>query len=396
MTLEYSFFVNLLSDHVNKRKTSCPSETIDWVQVLYFAQIQQVEGIVFHQCKAFLPEDIKNSLQDKYYSSIVVYAKREYLAKELLKSLREKSINAFIVKGFPVASYYPLPPLRTMGDTDIVVHSEDRNRVHVLLLEQGYISESNFEDREWIYYKDKFELELHDQLIYSEAINRRSHEALLMKFWDFVHNGELDWNYHFIYLILHLRKHLMNCGVGFRQFMDVAVVAKNKVELDWKWIEDQLVNLDLIAFSKIVFALNERWFDVKTPIQTQTLDEPFFEIATKQVFNNGVYGFDNEENEYNLAVNNARKGKSAKASMFASAARKFFPRYSEMVSVPKYSFIKGKRWLLPFAWIYRFCNNSDRKSLSDKMSVVKSSFVSKETIEKREEYLKLWGLDEVD
>lgn len=396
MTLEQTLFLDLLSDHINKRKTCCASNFVDWERVLYFAQIQQVEGIVFHQCKSFMPEDVKCFLQDKYYSSIDVYAKREYLAKKIMESLREKSIDGFIVKGFPVASYYPLPPLRTMGDTDIVVHSEDRNRVHMLLLEQGYILESNFEDREWIYYKDKFELELHDQLIYNEAINRRSHEVFFVNYWDYVHNGVLDWNYHFIYLILHLRKHLMNYGVGFRQFMDVAVVTKNNVELDWKWIEEQLVNLDLIAFSKIVFALNERWFNVKSPIKIQELDESFYEIATEQIFNNGVYGFDNEENKDNLAVNNARKGKSAKASMINSAARKIFPSYSEMVSVPKYSFIKGKKWLLPIAWIYRFFNSSDRKRFSDKMSDVKSSFVSKETLEKREEYLKQWGLDEVD
>ena len=396
MTFDQSFFINLLSDHINGRKTCVSFDTADWKHILYYAQIQQVEGIVFQQCKSFMPEDIKNVFREKYYASIDCYAKREYLAKEVMKSLREKNIESFIVKGFPVASYYPMPPLRTMGDTDIVVHSEDRNRVNELLLEMGYISESHLDGREWIFFKGKFMLELHNQLIYSEAINRKVHEAFFGDFWDYVHNCELDWDYHFIYLILHLRKHLMNCGVGFRQFMDVAVVAKNNDKLDWKWIEEQLVKLDLIAFSKIVFALNERWFGVKSPIQIQALDDSFYEIATEQVFNNGVFGFDNEENRDNLAVNNARKGKNAKASMVASAARKIFPNYTEMVSVPKYSFIKGNKWLLPIAWIYSFFCGLHKKRFSDKMRVVKSSFVSKETIEKREEFLKQWGLDEVD
>lgn len=392
LTLEQSFFISILSDHINRRKTTDLSEEFDWDRILYYAQIQQVEGIVFFQYRSFLTTEIKNYLEDKYGSSLSIYANQEHYLKKLKSILSTNNIEYFIVKGFAVASYYPLPPLRTMGDTDLVVHSEDRQRVHELLLEQGYANESRLEGREWIYYKDKYVLELHDGLIYSEAINRKAHEAFFKDFWDYVHDGVLDWNYHFIYLLLHLRKHLMNSGVGFRQFIDIAVVVKNNKELDWAWIEEQLIKLDLIKFSRIVFALNDAWFGVSSPIQKKELDEGFYEKATEQVFNNGVFGFDNEENRVNLAVNYARKGKNVKASMVTSAIRKVFPSYTDMVSVPKYSFIIGKRWLLPIAWVYRLFKGANKTDFSNNVSKVKSSFVSNETIEKREDYLKQWGL----
>ena len=396
MLLEQTLFLKILSDHLNRRKTENPSDSLDWSLIFHYAQIQQVEGIVYCQCKSFLPDEVKTLFQDKYYASIDGYAKREYLVKKLKSSLCANKIESFIVKGFPVASCYPLAPLRTMCDTDIIVHSSDRQRVHNILIEQGYLNESCYEDREWIYYKDKFILELHDRLIYSEAINRRAHEEFFVNFWDYVHDGELDWNYHFLYLILHLRKHLMNYGVGFRQFMDVAVVSRNSAVLNWKWIVEKLVELDLIDFSEIVFTLNESWFGIKVPIKTKAIEKTFYECATEQVFNNGVFGFDNEVNKDNLAVNVARNGKNSKTSMFFSAARKIFPSYESLIRDSNYSFITGKKWLLPVAWIYRIFKGTNKTDFSRNVNIVKSSFVSKDTIEKREEYLKLWGLDEVD
>lgn len=396
MTIEQSFFLKVLSDHLNNKYTSEPSTIIDWRMILHLAQIHQVEGIIFHQCKDFLPDELKPYLYDKYCSTLSNYANREYLINQLINALLSESIDCFIIKGVTVANLYPFPALRTMGDTDLVVHTEDRKKVHEILLTQGYDIKSQFEDREWIYYKGKYEFELHDRLIYSEAINRDSHEEFFMDFWDYVHNGELDWNFHFLFLVLHLRKHLMNSGVGFRQFMDIAVLTKNNDSLDWDYIEEKLIELDLIKFARIVFALNEVWFEIKTPIKTETLEDSFYQQATDHVFSNGVFGFDNAENKDNVSINNARKSKNQKAGMLKSAILKVFPSYENLIAVPKYSFLKGKKWLLPWAWIYRIFHSLNRRKFANNVNTVKSSFVSNESIEKRTEWLKKWGLEEVD
>ena len=244
-----------------------------------------------------------------------------------------------------------------------------------------------------MYHNGKYELELHDRLIYSKSITRIKHEELFMDFWNYVHNNSLNWNYHLVFLLLHLRNHLINYGVGFRQFLDIAVVTKNNSDLDWIWIEDRLVNLDLIEFSRIVFALNETWFDVKSPIKG-IIDSSFFDIATNQVFSNGVFGFENDDNKGNMSVNVAHKCKHAKLSMLVTAIRKVFPNYNEMVSVSKYSFIEGKKWLLPIAWIYRIINGAKKSVFSRNVNIVKNSFITNKSIRKREDYLKHWRLYE--
>ena len=396
MTLEQEFFLKILSEHITRRSSSQPAESVDWNLVNYFACIQQVEGIVFSQCKGFLPKDIYSQLQDKYCASMQCYANQEYYLKILKGELKTLNIECFIIKGLTVASFYPLPALRTMSDIDIVVHPEDRSIVHRILLDLGYDNISRKKNREWVYYKGKYELELHDRLIYSSPTNRLVYDEYLKSFWDYVHNGMLDWNYHFIYLILHLRKHLMTSGVGFRMFMDIAVVAKNYSCLNWNWIEEQLVKLELLQFAKKVFALIEMWFGVQSPIKVDDLSLDFYNMVSEQIFNNGVFGFNNPDNRINLVVNSARKSKHAKFFMLKSAIRSIFPSYSSMVSVPMYRFIKNKKWLLPIAWIYRIIKGSSGSDFKQNISTVKSSFVSDKTIKKREEYLRQWGLYDVD
>lgn len=392
MTLEQSYFLSVLADHIHGRSTTTPSETLNWHEFLRLGRIHQLEGILYHQVRGFLPPKYENLLTQKYGATVYYYANRSLMVKLLTDELQAQHIPFFIIKGAAVADNYPVPALRTMGDTDLVIHTEDRQRVHEIFLSQGYANVSHFEDREWIYYKNQMEFELHDNLIYSEVINRKEHEEYLKDFWKYVHDGVLDWNYHLLFLFLHLRKHLMNSGVGFRQFMDVALTTKNNKDLNWVWIEAELDKLGMLSFAKTVFALNHIWFDVEPPIQVKELETAFIEEATELVFRNGVFGFHNAENRENAAVNIARRGKNAQLAMTFSAFRKVFPSYQALCAVDHYRFLKGKPFLLPVAWIYRFFRGISRHRLGDNIHIVKSSFTSAETIKKRSAMLEQWGL----
>ncbi|MBR3510315.1 MAG: hypothetical protein IKO03_16275 [Lachnospiraceae bacterium] len=73
--------------------------------------------------------------------------------------------------------------------------------------------------------------------------------------------------------------------------------------------------------------------------------------------------------------------------------RGLFPGYDLMIKVPHYSFLKGRRFLLSAAWIYRMGRTIMRKETGGKVNaVVKRSFVSKRKAQEREETLKRWGL----
>lgn len=130
---------------------------------------------------------------------------------------------------------------------------------------------------------------------------KKIHKAFFNDCWKYVEDGAVDPSFHFLFLLLHLRKHFINMGVGFRQFMDVAVLERE--ELNWPWIEKKLRELELWAFAEKVFALNEVWFGVAPPLGIEPVDQSFIGEATELILRNGVFGFDNKENKHNVAVN---------------------------------------------------------------------------------------------
>lgn len=183
----------------------------------------------------------------------------------------------------------------------------------------------------------------------------------------------------------------MNMGVGLRQFMDVAVMERE--ELNWPWIEEKLRELELWAFSEKVFALNEAWFGIAPPLSIESVDQSFIEEATELILSNGVFGFDNEENQNNIAVNIVK----SEGSGFRARSRRvlhdvFYP-YSDMIRMPQYSYLKNRKILLPVAWIHRavravFLRRADKTM----KSIMQQAFVSDDIVEQRSKVLEKWGL----
>ena len=274
-----------------------------------------------------------------------------------------------------------------MGDIDLVVDQECINEVQSVLSNNGWILKKKYLDHEWLYMSDNLTIELHDHLIYSESVTNFKQETFLNNFWPYVHNNCLDWNFHFLFVISHLRKHFMNAGAGFRQFMDVAILVKY-ANLNWAWIEEKSEEIELFSFLRIVLALCNRWFKVMAPIELPEITDEFYEIATSKIFEDGVFGFDNENNDKSYAINIYRK--KGFWGQISSASRQLFPSYKNMINVPYYRFLKGKPFLIPYVWIYRFFVG--RKKSKNVVRNMKKAFASKETIEKREEIYKKWGL----
>ena len=396
MTPEQSYFIQILEDHLYGDKTKSDAN-IDWNTIFSYARIHQVEGIMFYQCKELLPADVYASLNQKLYATLFYYKNRERAANDIRMAFGNKGIPYFTVKGMDIAACYPIPSLRTMGDLDIVVHGEDKSKADDVLVAMGYSCGEKAPDYDWGYYRNKIHVELHHQLFYIEP-GRNKESRMQAEFfnqcWKYVVNGKLDWNFHFLFILAHLRKHLVNSGAGFRMFMDVAAVIKNDPGLNWLWIEEKLESLKMGKFSKICFALCDIWFGVKSPIPYEALDEEFVEEATEKIFGNGIFGFNDKSNRNNVTINSIIKnGKARKLSRVQMVLRHMFPRYIHMRYIPYYSFVEGRPWLLPIAWIYRYIRLLTGKT-DDFSHFIENVKLSDEEIDAREEEMRRWGLVE--
>lgn len=389
MTKEQLFFLQILSDHILQRST-LPFPDIDWDTLFNMASIHNVEGIVYCQCKTFMPE--RSDYQRAFGAAAYYYSNRLYSLSKIESVFSRHSIPVFTVKGVNIAQYYPFPPLRTMGDTDLIVHKQDVGKAEKALLDMGFTYKYEFSGKEKVFSYQDMSYELHHNLIYDEVITNPKQQQFFNNCWEFVKDGQLDHSFHFLFLIVHMRKHIINEGVGFRLFTDIAVVGKTDKNLNWPWIEEKLKQLELYRFAQTCAALIMIWFGVSLPIETPKLEASFVNRTTKMVFDNGVFGFNNKENINNSTINALRSFNGPRwLGRIIMLLRRVLPSYKFLCSGGKYSFLVGKPYLLPVAWVYRFCLMARGKPTRGR-NIVKKIMVPDKKIDLREEDLRRWGL----
>lgn len=377
----YDDFISILSDHINKKETKLELTDELWEN----ACNHSLTSIIFQQTAK--PEEA----QAYGMKFVFRYLQRKSLENEIKNIFKEAGIPYFFVKGTAVADYYPTPALRTMSDSDIVV--KDRPAACKVLEKAGFeITDAIHSD--WSFQKNEIHFELHDHLLYGNLLNPQKHLEFFDKCWEFVKDDQLDWNFHFLFLLEHLRKHLVWEGVGFRQFLDIAVMIKYGTDLfDWDWIREQLRELDMDGFTDVCFSLIERWFEIDLPYEVPKATDELYNYASAKILENGVFGYSGEkykdeaEREIYLTETNEDSYHKTIVKRFVG---RIFPSYEELVAWPQYSFIKGRKYLLPVCWIYRLFKGIFNPEKVGKN--VKWSQMSREQFDRYNDELKKWGL----
>ncbi len=390
MSIEERFFLQILSDFLHNRSTQPFSASLDWNLISRLAKEQQVEGILFTQCQSFIPPSHFSRLAQGYSKTLFYYANRAALLDEITTIMKDESIPYFLVKGFTIAKLYPTPALRTMGDIDFVVHKDVKERIHTILLNLGFECHSQY-DQEWCYFKNKMEIEIHHALLYDNAATLNTHRTFINDCWSYVHENELDWNIHFIFLLLHLHKHIMYSGAGFRQFMDLAVVIQQINTLNWDWIYTTLSNLGLDETARTWFGLIAIWFDIHAP-EAASLSDGQIKKVTEKIFANGVFGFHDKENQNNQSFNAIYTSRYPQLKMLQRTLLVFFPSYDAVCHIDHYSFVKGKKWLLPAVWIYRAFRGIRHDGIQRIKALLKSSLISSKVFKKKKQVLENFGI----
>ena len=174
--------------------------------------------------------------------------------------------------------------------------------------------------------------------------------------------------------------------------MDIVFFCRNAKNLRWDWIFSELETLQLLGFVKTCFAFCREWFAFDPPAAVGKLDPAFLATVTKKVFQDGIFGLENEQNE---AAKAAKEVTYAKLPYWIGAGlvalRRLFPAYRDMQLIPWYSFVDGRPWLLPFAWVYRWGYCLIHK-FSHGIALLTEPFVKKATIENRQQLIQDWGL----
>lgn len=336
-------------------------------QVLYFAKLHNVMGIWAYKVREYYAQnpaanaeeqEVADAAQQIFSRTVARGAKRTMCYQALSQILSDNGIDHLPFKGIEVKSLYPVPELRTFGDVDFVIHKEDRERCHTLMQTMNYEVVVDYEPV-YTYRKEGELYEIHTGIMSVNITNRADYIGYFQNLWDNAnltenHSWTFTPEFHFVYLLSHIAKHIYGSGAGIRMYLDLALYIKCLGDtMNWSVVQEELKKLELTRFFHLTLESLKRWFGVSLPISVPKMEESLLEDFTVFTMEAGVFGFEGRKpgKQYvRKQGNHEKKGlriKALKMSLFPSVD----------VLENRYGYLKTRRWLLPIAWTERlFCN----------------------------------------
>lgn len=356
MKREYEYLLHLLGAWLREKEPEV-REDMDWIKLVQLAQIHCVTGILGYMSMSYPicpDENLRESLRSVCLQTLALYARRGALADAFCQTLEENGVDHIVMKGYVLRNYYPVPELRTFGDIDFVIRPADREKTHKLMLEAGFCVETDWEPV-FSYTRDCEYYELHTEIMEVDVSDRTDYQGYFRQMWQYaVSDGGYSWHfgpeYHFLYLLTHLAKHITGKGAGVRMYLDLAAFIRHfEKELDWDFVRRELENLSLTDFAATVLAVVQDCFGVDAPLAVQSVDEDVWNALMDFTMEGGVFGHCGRDSGTN-ALKSGSRGKE-NASRLATFTKRLLPNAKSIQT--RYTYLKRRPWLLPVAWIHR-------------------------------------------
>lgn len=296
---------------------------------------------------------LKAAVKPLYDKNIHCGLIQEYEIQNLLDGMERDGVDCLPMKGWIMREYYPEPQMRSMGDFDVLIRKLDSDAMRKWMEQRGYKAVKIYRAFHDEYSKPPcMYVELHRSLLdksYLEPDEIRWLEKQEKAFWNpenlvpgKKHQYQLTDELFYVHHISHFQKHFTYSGAGIRHLADIYLLLQKKGhQLDWAYIDRQMEQLHLLAFSKKVRQMAECCF------AGQELD-PETTLVVKYLTEAGVYG--GTELHENLEVLE-RGGESFGRGRARSILQRTFPPLEKMSEW--YRPLRRCPWLLPFYWIMR-------------------------------------------
>ena len=189
-------------------------------------------------------------------SMMLNYYQIDQFTRHTVSLLRDNGIDCILLKGISLASCYPVPEYRKLGDLDLYIsRKSDVSRAQKLLEADGYIAEDELSDHHLTYHYTfpetgrKLLLELHYRVVGMYQYDRAnqivdhvySSENLVPASQiinDFTYSVLPPSEYTF-YMIHHMLKHYLYSGFGIRLLCDFTFYLKKHAdEIDFQQIHN--------------------------------------------------------------------------------------------------------------------------------------------------------------
>lgn len=320
-----------------------------------------------------------------YQNILIDEAQKREIAK-ISDAFQKNGIDYALLKGSRLKYLYPSTDMRSMGDADILIKTEQYEKIREIMLALGYCEkDEGAHDFAWIC--DNLYVELHKSLfgeyrdVYPEVDEHYKNS------WSLMHptgNGS-EYTFspedEFIYLFAHFTKHYKLSGIGIRHLTDLWVFHRANPDIDMQYVKEHLRQMNLLEFFENVWNTALCWFDGKE------FDE-MSEYISNEILSGGSFGtLENQVLSDFIAKEETGTGFSLK---FKRNLKYVFLPYKAMAV--KYPILNKIPIALPITWVLRLIDIAVNKRNTLSKYIEEEKFISGDKIAKRKKSLKYVGL----
>lgn len=383
--------IDLLNSSIHDTKPKLDySKNIDWDKIIEESNAHSVTGLLYPALKKYdnskLDIDVLNSLKKSTFISAVQQSKHIKETAKILELFNKNNIPVIVLKGLVIRNYYPMPDLRTMCDSDVIIHKEDLEKVRTLLLNEGFREEEDA-GHHIAFFKFGFNLEVHWTL--ANETFRKGQECFQEHIWndarkiqvDGVDTLALSLEDQALHFCAHMASHMAISGFGVRQLADLVLLVEHEGKnINWNNFIEKAKKSGLYKFSLGMFKVCNYLFNMEIPkeLNDGNNDEEVIKLVVDDIFTGGVYG----QRDLSFTFR-AQVGYDIEDDSTFSMIK----RYIEIILPPpsklsdRYVYAKKHKILLPVAWIHHiwvglttkeYDNESKKKFLISTLSRAKS------------------------
>ena len=368
METQYKNLLHLLGAYL-REDTPALSPDADWKKLAELAKIHSVVGILGYMSMKhpICPDpEIASNLRNLCKSTVVCFTRRIVQAQILVQKLENAGIDHILMKGYVLRDFYPVPELRTFNDIDLVIRPDSRAKSDGLMLSLGYQRHDDWEPV-FSYQQGDLLFEVHTDIMEIDVSDNADYRSYFQNMWDYVrpvsaHSYRFTPEFHFLYLLTHIAKHVHGSGAGIRMYLDIAAFIRHYGNtLNWDWINAQLTHLKLDIFAAVVLTAMEHWFGVPCPTVHAEISPEVMTQFLHFTMEAGVFGHHNRDEALSSLKHTSQE---EPASRIRQVIHEVFPGAKTIEN--RYTYLQEKPWLLPAAWVHRLVKNRDRLGLRTK------------------------------
>lgn len=380
---EFKYLMHLCSRAAKAMPADNPARPVDWIRLRKLAEEQTVTLLLALaiklspelDCPDLLRQELKTQLRVDAFSA---YKQTSDVLDLLSLMNSELGVEYVLLKGFDAAQNYAFPETRVSSDTDILVNIKDEKKVLGFLESKGFSIERRAKDiQHTCCFHERYGLiEVHIKLWndYREDIwfgGKTSDEFIREPFQKketqmgkYYSLGSGD---NLLFLAMHTIKHFLSDGMSIRGMMDFFLaIEKNKSKSisDQFWATMNEINYKTAATALLQIGVQYCNVSPDCLSGLELVSEDVVMALMSDVESGGWCGYNAAEERkcaamrYTNQLLYRRDYQSVGGKLYEikwrlrRIFRGIFPTYHVLTN--GMSWLRGRPWLLPCAWVYRW------------------------------------------